>query len=171
MSIAITLIVIFILSFLLIFKLVFRENKQESDDEKMSLWMTLFITILFSLLITVGIGLMLFVLLGTTNTVNMIFSLDLSVDELMTLAISIFVYLFTIDSVIEIILKYVMGKNIVYYCLLLFVRIGIFYVIGIIIGISQSANLAAATGVALIVLLIEFLYNLREKNKSIDVKE
>src|SRR5690625_3738981 len=163
MKIFISLLVIFIISFLLLFKLVYTGNKEESQDEKLNFFLVVLVSFLLALLPTAAIGIILFVILGSANTVNMLFSLHISLNQLVVLAISFFVYLFTIDSIVEIVVKHIVGKNIFYYSVILFTRIGIFYIIGNLVGLIHRVNVIFSTGVALIILLIEVLYNLREK--------
>lgn len=166
MKIFISLLVIFIISFLLLFKLVYTGNKEESQDEKLNFFLVVLVSFLLALLPTTAIGIILFVILGSANTVNMLFSLHISLNQLVVLAISFLVYLFTIDSIVEIVVKHIVGKNIFYYSVILFTRIGIFYIIGNLVGLIHRVNVIFSTGVALIILLIEVLYNLREKHKS-----
>ncbi|WP_062052609.1 hypothetical protein [Bacillus sp. JCM 19034] len=170
MEIFLTLIVVFIISFLLIFKFVYSGNKKETEEEKMNFFMVIFVSVALSLIITATIGLVIFALLGSTSIVNRIFSLNISKNQLAVITISFFVYLFTLDSFIEITVKYIIGKNIFYVIVLLFIRIGIFYLIGKIISLNQTISITIAIGVALIILLIETLYYLRERNKEKDIK-
>ena len=166
MKIFISLLVVFIISLLLLFKLVYSGNKEESQDEKLNFFLVVLVSFLLALLPTAAIGIILFVILGSANTVNMLFSLHISLNQLVVLAISFLVYLFTIDSIVEIVVKHIVGKNIFYYSVILFTRIGIFYIIGNLVGLIHRVNVTFSTGVALIILLIKVLYNLREKHKS-----
>ena len=169
-KIVITLIVVFIISILLIFKLFYSENRQESKEEKMSFFMVLFLSLAFSLLITGTLGLSIFALIGSTNMVNIIFSLGISTNQLMILAISFFVYLFILDDIIEIIVEHIVGKNIFYSIVLVLTRIGIFYVIGNIVGLTQTVSITIAIGVTFITFLIEVLFRLRERKKQNNLK-
>jgi len=166
MKIFISLLVVFIISLLLLFKLVYSGNKEESQDEKLNFFLVVLVSFLLALLPTAAIGIILFVILGSANTVNMLFSLHISLNQLVVLAISFLVYLFTIDSIVEIVVKHIVGKGIFYYTVILLIRIGVFYIIGNWVGLIHTVNVTFSTGVALIILLIEALYNLREKHKS-----
>ena len=166
MKIFISLLVVFIISLLLLFKLVYSGNKEESQDEKLNFFLVVLVSFLLALLPTAAIGIILFVILGSANTVNMLFSLHISLNQLVVLAISFLVYLFTIDSIVEIVVKHIVGKGIFYYTVILLIRIGVFYIIGNWVGLIHTVNVTFSTGVALIILLIEVLYNLREKHKS-----
>ena len=170
MKIVITLIVIFIISFLLIFKFIYNENRKEPKEEKANIFMVIFISLFFSLLITGTLGLSIFVLIGSTNIVNIMFSLNISMNELIILAISFFVYLFFLDDILEIIVEHIVGKNIYYTIVLILIRIGIFYVIGNIVGLAQTVSITIATGVTFIIFLIEVLSHLRESNKQKNFK-
>ncbi|WP_029270919.1 hypothetical protein [Virgibacillus alimentarius] len=171
MKIVVSFVTVFIISFLLIFKLVYNGNKQEPEGEKIGFFMVIFVTVMLALLPTAAVGLMLFLLLGSANAVNMIFSLNLSVDQLVVLAICFLVYSFIIESIIEIIVKYILGENVFYHSTVLLIRIGVFYVIGKGIGLNPKVSFFIAAGVAIMILLIETLYNWREKNKQKDLKD
>lgn len=166
MKVVVSLVVIFIISFLLLLKLVYSGNKQESGENKMGPILIVFVVTILALLPTAAMGLVLFALIGSTNTVNMIFSLNLSMKQLIILAVSFLVYLFTIDSIIEMVVKHILGKGMFYYSAVLLIRIGAFYVIGEVVDLNQKVSLTIAIGVAIIILLIELLYNLREKHKK-----
>ena len=163
MKIFISLLVVFIISFLLLFKLVYNGNKEESEEEKLNFVLVILVSILLALLPTAAIGLILFVVLGSANTVNMVFSLNISLNQLIVLAISFLVYLFTVDSIVEIAVKHILGKNIFYYSVILLIRIGVFYMIGELVDLTQTVSVTFSTGMAFIILLIEILYNLRKK--------
>ncbi|WP_240377166.1 hypothetical protein [Bacillus piscicola] len=171
MKIVILLAIVFVISFLLIFKLVYSGNKEETKEEKINFLQVLFVTGLLALLPTIAIGLIVFALLGSAHAVNMIFSLQVSTSQLIVLAVSFFVYLFTVDSVIEIIVEYIIGKNIVSNLTMLLIRIGVFYLIGAFAGLDQTVNITIAAGIGLIILIVETLYNWREKNKANNVEE
>ena len=163
-KIVISLIVVFIISFLLICKFIYKENKQEPEEEQGGLFMVVFVSIFFSLIITGTIGLFIFALLGSTNMVNIIFSLNMNTNQLMIVAISFSVYLFILDDMVGFIVEYIFGKNIVNTTLLTCIRIGIFHIIGYFVGLGHTVSLTIATGVALL-LVIEVSYRLREKSK------
>lgn len=166
MKIFISLLVVFIISFLLLFKLVYNGNKEESEEEKLNFVLVILVSILLALLPTAAIGLILYVVLGSANTVNMVFSLNISLNQLIVLAISFLVYLFTVDSIVEIAVKHILGQNTFYYSVILLIRIGVFYMIGELVDLTQTVSVTFSTGMAFIILLIEILYNLREKHKS-----
>jgi|SRR5690625_2423371 len=172
MGVVISLIVVFIISFLLIFKLVYSGNKEESESDKLNFPSVVFVGCLLALLPTAAIAFIIFVLLGSTSAVNVIFSLEISRNQLIILAISLFIYLFSIDSIIEIIVEYIVGKNnTFYFSILLLIRIVAFYLIGFFIGLSQSNSFTMAVGITVIIFLIEVFYHLREKNKEKDLRE
>ncbi|MGY0691863.1 hypothetical protein ACW2QC_03610 [Virgibacillus sp. FSP13] len=171
MKIIISLIVVFIISFLLLFLWIYSSEKEELKEKRANLFHVVATAFILALGPTVFIGLSLFVLLGSANTVTMIFSLHISTNQLIILAISFFVYLFTIDSVIERIVKYILGRNKFNYVVLLLIRIIGFYLIGKISGLNQTVSITIAVGVAFITLLIEVFFHLREKNKQKDVKD
>ena len=129
--------------------------------------MVVFVSVFFSLIITGTIGLSIFAVLGTTNIVNIIFSLNINTNQLIALTISYFVYLFILDDIIGFILKYILGKNIIYTTILALIRIGIFHIIGYFVNLSHTVSLTIATGVALIILLIEVLSRSSTRDKHL----
>lgn len=169
----ISLLVIFMISFILLFLFIFKGNKQEPEEEKLNLLLVILVSFILALAPTVAMGIILFVLLGSVNIVNFTFSLHIRLNELIILAISFFAYLLTIDSIIEIIVKHILGKNTYYYIAILLIRIGVFYIIGDFIGLTQTASIVMATGVAITILFIEILYELSEnrKMKQMDTNE
>ena len=167
MEIVITLLIVFILSFLFICRFIYSENKQEPKEEQGGLFLVVFVSVFFSLIITGTIGLSIFAVLGTTNIVNIIFSLNMNTNQLIALTISYFVYLFILDDIIEFILKYILGKNIIYTTILTLIRIGIFHIIGYFVDLSHTISLTIATGVAFIILLIEVLSRSRARDKHL----
>lgn len=167
MKIVITLLIVFILSFLLICKFIYSENKQEPKEEQGGLFLIVFVSVFFSFLITGTIGLSIFAVLGSTNLVNLIFSLNMGSNQLIALTISFFVYLFVLDDSIGFIVEYIFGKNIIYPAVLTFIRIGIFHIIGYFVGLSHTVSLTMAIGIAFIILFVEGLSCWREKGKTL----
>ncbi len=164
MEIAILLLVAFTISFLLIFKMAYNDNKTQPDKNKLHVFGVLFVVFLLALIPTAVIAVFIFILLGSTNAVNLLFTLEISGRKMIVFAISLFMYYFTIDSVIEIIVKYIVGKNNAFYFgILLLIRLGALYIIGTIIGLPQTSSFVIATGLTVIILTIEVLYYLHKK--------
>lgn len=166
MQIVNILIIVFIVTNLLIFTFIYYKNKQESAEEKINFFMILITTIILALILTTVIGLILFVLLGSANTINLFFSLNISMNQLITLSVLLFVYLYTIDSIIEIAMQHILGKNIFSKLGLFLTRIVAFHLLGKLINLNENISFKLALGIALIIFFIETLYNLREKNKQ-----
>src|SRR5699024_10544738 len=152
MKIFISLLVVFIISFLLLFKLVYNGNKEESEEEKLNFVLVILVSILLALFPTAAFGLILFVVLVSATIVIMVFFLNISLNQLIVLAISFLVYLFTVDSIVEIAVKHILGKNIFYYSVILLIRIGVFYMIGELVGLTQTVSVTFSTGMAFIIL-------------------
>lgn len=166
MKIFISLLVVFIISFYLLFKLVYKGNKEEPEEEKLNFLLVIFVSFLLALLPTVAIGLALFVLLGSTDAVNILFSLNIGTNQLTVLAISFLVYYFTLDSMIEIVVKHILGKHIFYHIVILLTRTGVFNIIGYLVGLTLTISVITSIGVALIILLIELLYHTWETHQD-----
>lgn len=168
MKIILALAIVYIISFILLLKLVYSGNKKEPSADQLGIFLIIFVAGALALAPTVAIGIILFVILGSTSLVDMIFSLNISINQLIILAISLLVYLFTLDHMIDTILRYTLGENIIYHSAKCIIRIGAFYLIGEIIAIRQTVNMTMAVGTAIIILAIEALHHLTEKTKHID---
>lgn len=163
MGLAISLTAVFIISFLLILKMVYSGNKEESEENKMNLFLVILVTFLLALLPTLAIAIILFVLIGSVSSIKLLFSLDISTSQLILLAISLFIYLFTLDNLVETFLRYLIGKKILNYVMLLLIRILVFYLIGLAIGLKETNSFTIAAGVAIIICLIEASQLARKK--------
>lgn len=115
MKIVISIMSVFMISFLLISTFVYKNNKKEPEEKRGGLLLVIVTAFFLALAPTVVIALILFVLLGSVATVNMLFLLQISTKQLILISISLLVYLFSIDSMIEIAIKHILGKNIFYY--------------------------------------------------------
>lgn len=159
-----TIAIIYVISFILILGFLYIENKKEPEEEKITSFLMVVVAILLALAPTVGIGFILFAILGSANVIDIVFSLDIEINHLIILAISLLVYLFTIDSILETVVEYIVGKKIMYHVIILLTRIFAFYWIGQIVGITQENSLITATGIAFIIAILELLYRLRKRN-------
>ncbi|WP_010096697.1 hypothetical protein [Ornithinibacillus scapharcae] len=164
-----TIIVIYLISFVLILGFIYRGNKKESEEEKMSSTLVIVVSLLLALAPTIGLGFVLFTILGSANLIDMVFSLDLEINQLVILAISILVYLFTVDSIVEIVVEYIVGKKVMYSIVMLLSRIFAFYWIGLIVGFSQLNTFITATGIAVIISILELLYRFRKSSGTKEV--
>lgn len=149
----------------MIFKLVYTGNKDETEKEKLGFFGVIFVVILLALLPTGTIAFFLFVLVGSTNAINILFSLDINTNQVIFLAIALLVYLFSIDNIIEIVVKYIVGQRIFYFLIMMLIRILASYAIGLFIGLNQNNSLTIAVGVSLIIFLFEVAYFLKIKQK------
>lgn len=163
LKIAIFLSIIFILSFTLLFWFIHHENKKEKAKDR--LFTLVIMAILFSVIITLVFAFILFLIIGSTNVVDTIFSLDINTNQLIIIGISFLVYWMTIDNIFEMLLEYILGKNIYAILFLGVSRMVSFYIIGVIIKLNETINMTVSIGVSLIILLIELLYFFRN-NKS-----
>lgn len=167
MGIAITLIIVFILTFVLFFLFVYKDNKKEKEN----IFIIILSVALLSLMPTALIAFFLFVFLGSTTTINLLFSLNISTDQLIILAITLLVYLFSIDSILEKLVEFIIGKNLFYYLILMVLRIMATYTLALIIGLDGKNGFAIATGVSLIIFLLEAFYSLNKKNRKVNAHD
>jgi len=166
MLIGIILFLTFSLSFLLLFILVYHGNKTEPENEKQGLIGVIFVAALLALLPTAVIALFLFILLGSANIVSTVFSLQISGKQLIILAVSLLIYLFTVDSIIEMILKQLLSKPVQLHILMLLVRIFAFHWIGQTIGIPQQSSFILAAGLAFVIFAAETALSFKERKKE-----
>src|SRR5690625_4900817 len=115
MQIIITLVVTFIIAYSLIFLLIYRTNKKEKRNERINIAFVLLVTFILALIPTAIIAFFLFALIGSTNIINTVFSLELSLNTLIILSIIFLLYLFTLDYIIELSIEILLGKNNAYY--------------------------------------------------------
>lgn len=86
----------------------------------------------------------------------------------MIFTLSLFVYLYTIDSIIAVLIKHILGiESIFNYIILLFVRILFFYFIGLLVGLNQLNNFIIAVIIAFLIFLFEFFKFLNTAKEEI----
>ena len=163
LKISIFLSVIFILSFLLLFWFIHHENKKEENKD--SLLTLVVVAILFSVIITFVFAFFLFLIMGSTNVIDTIFSLNINTNQLIVIGISFLIYWLTIDNIFEKFFEYLLGENIYAILSLALSRVASFYIIGIIIKLNEVINMTISIGVSLILLAIDVLYFFKN-NKS-----
>lgn len=167
MNIAISIIgAIFILSFLLFFVWIFIAERKEESSEKKNVFIISLVSFCLALIVTLAFGASIFLLLGSIKMTNTLFDLDLTIKQVGFIFIGYLIFLFTIDNVIELVVKVIVGKNIANPILLLLIRIFALHMIGLFIGIHQTSSFLVATVVALFIFLIEIYVFLREQEKG-----
>ncbi|WP_017185634.1 hypothetical protein [Alkalibacillus haloalkaliphilus] len=159
----ITLTAVYVISFILIYNFIKRQNRYEPYYERMNPLMIVVVAALLALPILVVVVAVLFAIIGSVSLVDMVFSYNLSTNQLVVLGVTFIIYLYTLDSVFELILKLFVRQVLLYTLLIFLVRVGAFYIIGSIAGLPKQTGLAIAIGVSATVLLIEILFKLREK--------
>lgn len=163
LKISIFLSVIFILSFLLLFWFIHHENKKKEKQDR--LLTLVVISILFSVIITFVFAFVLFLIIGSTNVIDKIFSLNINTNQLFIIGISLLIYWITIDNIFEKLFEYMLGENIYAILFLALSRVVSCYIIGIIIKLNEVINMTISICVPLIILAIEMLYYFKN-NKS-----
>ncbi|MFJ5770063.1 hypothetical protein [Psychrobacillus sp. NPDC093180] len=156
MKIGIFLAVIFILLFGFLFWFVHHENKKE--NEKDNLLTLVIIAILFSMILTAIIAFFLFLIIGSANVMNTLFSLNLNSSQLILIGISYLIYWMTADNIIEKFFEYLWGENIYAILSLAVARIATFYIIGIILNLDIAINMTISIGISVILLGIDLLF-------------
>ncbi|WP_026561454.1 hypothetical protein [Bacillus sp. J37] len=161
MNISIFLSIIFILSFLILFWFTHHENQKEEKKDRL---LTLLIVAgMFSVIITFVFVLFLFLIMGSTSVIDIMFSLELTTNQLLVIGISFLIYWFTIDHILGKVFEYVLGENIYAIIALAVSRVVSFNMIGMFIKLNEVMNMTISIGVSLILLSIEMLYVLRKK--------
>ncbi|MCM3442180.1 hypothetical protein AB3Z07_14650 [Metabacillus halosaccharovorans] len=161
MNISIFLLIIFILSFLILFWFTHHENKKE--EKKDGLLTLLVVAGTFSVIITLVFALFLFLIMGSTSVIDIMFSLELTTNQLLVIGISFLIYWFTIDNILGKFFEYLLGENIYALLALAISRLVSFYMIGTLIKLNEDMNMTISIGVSIILLSIEVLYFLRKK--------
>ncbi|GEN45418.1 hypothetical protein [Alkalibacillus haloalkaliphilus] len=159
----ITLTAVYTISFILIYNFIKRQNRNEPYSERMNPLMVVVVAALLALPILVVVGAFTFAIIGSVSLIDIMFSLNLSTSQLVILGVIFIIYLYTLDSLFELILKNFIKHVLLYTLFIFLVRVGAFYIIGSIIGLAEQTGLAIAIGVSATVLLIEILFKLREK--------
>lgn len=157
MKIIILLIAIFMVLFLLVFKMIYSGEKKEIKAKKKNIFSAIGAAFILALAPTVAIGFILFVLFGSVTFINTTFSFNISTSQLSLLVIAFFIYLYTIDNIIEFAINYILGKHMVNLVIVLLVRILAFYTIGLILNLNQTSNFIIALVVSSTIFLIEIV--------------
>lgn len=160
-----SIICIFLVSFLFMFLWFFRNEQKESREKKVRWFSVIGTAFVFALVFTVVFSIMLIALLGAANVINVLFSLKISTNQILILVIALFIYLLTVDSLIELGIEILVGKNFVYTLVLFFTRLFAFYMIGVILHVEQTANFVISAGVAFLIFIFE-IYRL--SNQKLD---
>ncbi|HLS35226.1 MAG TPA: hypothetical protein VK061_03200 [Bacillota bacterium] len=160
MKMLIPIFIVFIISFLLFFIWMY---KNEGKSHLVPLIIAAFT---LALIPTVLFAIILLPFFGFTTVLNLSLSLGISKGELMLLAISFIVYFFTLDSLIEVLMKAIVGEGLLYQFVIFLVRFFMFYVISIFLGIAQTSSLILALLTASILLIGEYLYHRRSCKKE-----
>ncbi|MFD2706743.1 hypothetical protein [Salibacterium lacus] len=155
------LIVVFVLFFL--FATIVIVSSKEEKHRKPKIVSTLAIACVLAIFPTAVLALFLFAMLGSSVFVQQLFSLDVSFQQILTITVCLFIYWYTVDSIIEKIVQHVMGPAMLHRVVVLLTRIFAFYTIGAITGINQTSSLLIAAAVSLLLLLIELIFADKEQ--------
>src|SRR5690606_17379214 len=161
LKIAMFLAVIFLLLFIALLWFFRRENKKEDDKDNMAVLIG--VSILFSLIITLAIGFLLLLIVGSITALNTVFSLNISVNQMILIAVSFLIYWFTLDYIFEATFEHIFGENWIAVFSLTLSRIAAFYIIGILFHLNEPINLVVAVGVPLIIVVLDILSLLKTK--------
>ncbi|WP_156645221.1 hypothetical protein [Lentibacillus sp. JNUCC-1] len=170
MTLLVILGIMYIMTFIAFLLFVYRGEKKDPTDGSFSLGRVILTAALLALIPTIVIGLFLFAILGSTNLVTTVFDFEISAGRLMILSVAFLIYLFTIDSIVEVLAEHLFGKErIVWPGIFMFLsRAVIFYGIGELVGIALYPSLVIAVGVAAIVVMLEVLYLKSKQKKNAD---
>jgi len=133
--------------------------------------MMLVVASVLALAPTAVMVLFLIVFLGSAQSINVLFSMDITVNRLMILAVAYLLYYFTVDTIIEMMVKYIAEDGAIYYVIVCFIRMISFHFIGIVIGLSATTSPIIAIGLALIIAAIKFLYWSKTKSMGVQMKQ
>ena len=142
-------------------------NKRETDEERMSAGMTIAVSVLIALFPAGVLAAMLLAVMGSVHTLGLLFDIDLSGGGILLLAVAIFVYLFTLDSVVAAVLGAVAGDGVVQTLLLLAVRSLAVFSICRLFEVGERGSLILGVGVAAIIWAFEWLIETKEKREAV----
>jgi hypothetical protein len=155
---------IWIIATLSIFAFIRRSERQEPGGTGKGAGIIAITSVLLALPVAAMMGGILFALAGSVQVVGWLFDLEMSPGKVGIFVIAVLVYLFTIDSLIELFLKSVMGKSVTGKLVLLFTRVLAFYGIGLLVGAQDQTALPVASGLAVMLLVMETLFQLLKKS-------
>ncbi|SEI84864.1 hypothetical protein SAMN04488127_0610 [Bhargavaea ginsengi] len=153
---------IWIIATLSIFAFIRRSERQDPQGKGPGI--IAITSALLALPVAAMMGGILFALAGSVQVVGWLFDLEISSGKVGIFVIAVLVYLFSIDSLVEIFLKSVMGKSVTGKLVLLFTRVLAFYIIGLIVGAQDETALPVAAGLAVMLLVMETLFRLLKKS-------
>lgn len=168
MRLIIPIIILFTILFLSLSIWIYQGEKEEIQRNRLRIFTVIGTALILSFIPSIVVAIALFGLFGSTNIINMLFSLQIDKNHLIFLALTLIVYLFTLDSLFELIAEAIMGKNSISIIILFLVRISAFYILGIVFNLKQSSAFTIAIGVAVITLLLDIhklIKNKRDINK------
>lgn len=165
MLLVILVSVIFIISFVSLFMWIRKANREDQKDERMNILLTIFVAGVLALLLTGVAAFFWFMFLGSANVVNSLFSLQLSKKELILMSTFYLAFIFTIDNVFKMMVKLLTSKILMFYFLMLWLRMVAFYLIGDFFQLTHYTNIVISGGVALILVLFELLYDWTKEKK------
>ncbi len=148
-----------------IYLFIRRANKRETGEERMSAVMTLVVSGLISLFPAGALAAILLAVMGSVHTIGLVFGIDLSGWSLLLLATAIFAYLFTLDSVVAVILGAVAGDGLVQSLILFGIRCLAFFAICRLFGAEERGSLVLGVGVASVISVFEWLIEMRERRE------
>lgn len=149
--------------FLFVFKMIYSGEKKELKANNKKVFSAIGAAFILALAPTLAFGFILFVLFGSATFINTTLLLNISTNQIVLLVIAIYIYLYTIDNIIEFALTYILGKHIFNLVIVLLVRILAFYTIGLIFNLNQTSNFIIALVVSFIIFLIEIAIFLKRK--------
>jgi len=142
--------------------------EQKESQETIKLFPIIAASLLLAVVITAALSFFLFGLLGSASVLNLLFSLKISNSQLLLLVIFFFVYLFTLDELIDWSVKAIVGKNLVHTFVMFLTRIFCFYLIGAILQMKQPASIIISIGIASMIFMYErYLANKKKMDESV----
>ena len=145
--------------------MIYSGEKEKIRAEKGKIFPAIGAAFILALAPTVALVFILFALFGSSSFINTIFSLNIKTSQLVLLTIAFFVYLYTIDNIIEFAVNYILGKLIFSLVIVLLVRILALYTIGLIFNLNQTSNFTIALIISSIIFFVEII-QLSKKSKK-----
>lgn len=157
MKLIIPIIIVFTILFSVLFIWVYHGEKKEIQKNKLNILTAIGTAFILALAPSVLLMVILLGIFGSTNIINTLFSLQISMNQLIILTIVLLFYLFTVDNILEMGVKIIIGKNFIYFLIMFLLRIFLIFLIGLVFNLAQQKSIIIAISIAFIMLLIDFI--------------
>lgn len=97
--------------FLFVFKMIYSGEKKEIKANNKKVFSAIGAAFILAFAPTLAFGFILFVLFGSATFISTTFLLNFGTNKIALLVIALYIYLYTIDNIIEFAINYVLGRH------------------------------------------------------------